>query len=73
MYGFVEAVAQKFLEKGVLSNFTKFTRKHLCYFPVNFVKFPRTPFLREHLRCLFLDLILYFRFVDIFREVKRGG
>ena len=48
-------------KKGVLRNFTKFTGKrlrpatllkkrlwHRC-FPVNFVKFLRTPFLTEHL------------------------
>ena len=46
-----------FCKKGVLRNFTKFIRKHLCQglffiktllktgsFPVNFVKFLRTPF-----------------------------
>ena len=57
-----------FCEKGVLRNFTKFTRKHLCRslffnkvaglrrrcFPVNFVKFLRTPFLTEHLQWLLL-------------------
>ena len=49
--------------KGILRNFAKFTRKHLrqslffkkvaCLwhrcFPVNFVKFPRTPFLQNTL------------------------
>ena len=63
-----------FCRKGVLRNFTKFTRKHLyqslffnnvaalrpatflkiilCHscFPVNFVKFLRTPFFTERLR-----------------------
>ena len=55
-------------EKGVLRNFTKFTRKHLCRslffnkvaglrrrcFLVNFMKFLRTPFLTEHLWWLLL-------------------
>ena len=53
------------LKKGVLENFAKFTKKHLCQnllfnksfllkkrlclscFPVNFVKFSRTPFLQN--------------------------
>ena len=51
------------MQKGVLRNFTKFTRKHLCQslffnqvtglrlwhwcFPVKFVKFLRTPFLQN--------------------------
>ena len=55
-----------FCRKGVLTNFAKFTRKYLCqslffnkvaglrlwcrFFPVNFVKFLRTPFPAEHLR-----------------------
>ena len=67
-----------FCKKGVLSNFTKFTGKHLCQrlffnkvaglrpatllkrslwhrcFPVNFVKFLRTPFFMEHLWWLLL-------------------
>ena len=52
---------QVFCKKDVLRNFTKFTGKHLCQrwhrcFPVNFVKFLRTPFLTEHLRWLFLNL-----------------
>ena len=44
-----------FCKKGVLRNFTKFTKKHLCqrvwhrWFPVNFVKFLRTTFFIEHL------------------------
>ena len=50
-----------FCKKGVLSNFAKFTGKHLCQslyfnkvaslrcFPVNFAKFLRTPFFIEHL------------------------
>ena len=47
-----------FCKKGVLGNLTKFTGKHLwkrlCHrcFPVNFVRFLRTPFFREHLRWL---------------------
>ena len=48
-----------FSEKDVLINFAKFTGKHLCQslffeeslwrkcFPVNFVKFLRTPFLEN--------------------------
>ena len=54
------------MKEGVLSNFAKFTGKHLCQslffnkvaglrplvrvFPVNFVKFLRTPFFVERLR-----------------------
>ena len=62
-----------FCQKGVLKNFAKFIRKHLCqrlffnivaslrpatilkkrlwhrYFPVNFAKFLRTVFVKEHL------------------------
>ena len=52
-----------FCEKDVLRNFTKLTGKHLCqslffdhvtdsvkgFFPVNFAKFLRTPFLTKHL------------------------
>ena len=64
------------LLKGVLRNFAKFTGKHLCLrpatllkkrawhrcFPVNFAKFPRMPFLTEHLRWLLLLLVwLLFR------------
>ena len=55
-------------EKAVLRNFTKFTGKHLCLrpaallkkrlrhrcFPVNLVKFVRTPFLTEHIWWLLL-------------------
>ena len=49
------------MKKGVLRNFTKLTGKHLCQslffnkvtgqgcFPVNFVKFLRTPSFIEHL------------------------
>ena len=56
-----------FCEKGVLRNIAKFTGRHLCQsplfdkketlvqvFPVNFVKFLRTPFLIENLWWLFL-------------------
>ena len=59
-----------FCKKGVLGNFTKFTGKHLWQslffatllkkrvwhrcFPVNFVKFLRTPFYKEHLWWLLL-------------------
>ena len=57
-----------FCKEGVFKNFAKFTRKHLCQslgpatllkkrlwhksFPVNFVKFLRTPIFTEHLRWL---------------------
>ena len=56
-----------FCEKGVLRNFAKFTGKHaapatllkkrLCHrcFPVNFVKFLRTPFFTEHIWWLLLN------------------
>ena len=71
-----------FCQKGVLRNFPKFTRKHLCQslffnkvvglrpatllkkrlwhrcFPVNFVKFLRTPFFIEHLWWLLLDMLI---------------
>ena len=67
-----------FCKKGVLSNFAKFTGKHLCQslffnkvaalrpatllkkrlwhrcFPVNFAKFLRTAFIKEHLWWRFL-------------------
>ena len=59
-----------FCKKAVLRNFKKCTGKHLCQslflnkatslrlwhrcFPVNFVKFLRTPFLKEHLWWLLL-------------------
>ena len=59
-----------FCKKGVLWNFAKFTGKQLCQslffnkvagnrlwhkcFTVNFAKFLRTPFLKEHLRWLLL-------------------
>ena len=69
------------MKKGVLTNFTKFTGKHLCQsllfnkvtglrpatllkkrlwhrcFPVNFVKFLRTPFFIEHLWWLPLQFL----------------
>ena len=51
-----------FCKKGVLRNFAKLTGKHLCQglffikkrlwhrcFPINFVKFLRTPFFTERL------------------------
>ena len=56
------------VRKGVLRNFTKFTRKHLCQslfllkkrfwhrcFPKNFMKFLRTPFLQNTSRRLLLN------------------
>ena len=57
-------------KKGVLRNFTKFTGKHLCQslyflklqqriwhrcFYVNFMRFLRTPFFKEHLWWLLLS------------------
>ena len=43
---------------------------HRC-FPVNFAKFPRTPFLREYLRWLLLDLkCLYF--LNILKILNNG-
>ena len=54
-----------FCKKDVFKNFRKFTGKHLCQrlfcFPVNFVKFLRTPFLQNTSWWLFLDL-LYFHY-----------
>ena len=57
------------IKKGVLRNLTKFTGKHLCQslffnkaaglrrcFPVNFVKFLRTPFLQNTSRRLLLSV-----------------
>ena len=53
-----------FCKKDVLGNFAKFTGKatllkkrlwHRC-FPLNFMKFLRTPFLTEHLRWLLLHI-----------------
>ena len=66
-----------FCKKRVLRNLAKLTGKHLCQsiffnkvaglrhrcFPVNFVKFLRTPFLTEHLRWL----LLYFTIKFIFK------
>ena len=77
-----------FCEKGVLRNFTKFTGKNLCQsiffnkvaglrhrcFPVNFVKFPRTPFLTEHLWWLLLTRIKVSRlemFVTIYKDTRK--
>ena len=52
-----------FCKNGVFRNFAKFTGKHLCQsFFFNKVaglkpaKFLRTPFLKEHLRWLLLDI-----------------
>ena len=59
------------VKKGVLRNLAKFTGKHLSpaallkkrlwhrCFPVNFVKFLRTPFFTEHLWWLLLYIIDY--------------
>ena len=57
---------EAFCKKGVLRNFAKFTGKHLCLTPVNFVKFLRTPFLIEHLWWLLLWLLLKSIFTDKF-------
>ena len=65
---FRRSCPEVFCKKGVLRNFVKFTGKYLCQglfsnkvsglwyrcFPVNFAKFLRTPFLKEHLRWLLL-------------------
>ena len=71
---FSEAATAGVLQKrGVLRNFTKFTGKHLCQslffnkvaglwhrcFPVNFVKFLRTPFLQNTSGRLRLAIVLY--------------
>ena len=59
------------VKKGVPRNFTKFAGKHLCQslyfnkvflwcFPVNFVKFLRTPFLQNMSGRLVLFLLLLF-------------
>ena len=57
----------EFCKRGVLRNFAKLTRKHLRrlqlyykslwrrYFPVNFMKFLRTPIFIEHLWWLLLN------------------
>ena len=70
-----------FYKKDILKNFAKFTGKHLClslffrkvaglrlwhrYFPANFSKFLRTPFVTEHLRWLLLKTTVN---QPIFRE-----
>ena len=58
-----------FCRKGVLRKFAKFTGKHLCQslflkkrlwhrcFLLNFAKFLRTPFLKEHLWWLLLLVV----------------
>ena len=65
---FRRSCPEVFCKKGVLRNFVKFMGKYLCQglffnkvsglwyrcFPVNFAKFLRTPFLKEHLRWLLL-------------------
>ena len=64
-----------FCEKRVLRKFTKFTGNRLCQslffnivtglvcFPMNVVKFLRTPFLTKHLRWLLLKIIFPRRFL----------
>ena len=68
-----------FYKKGVLRNITKFTEKPLCQslffnkvaglrhrgFPVNFVKFLRTPFLQNTSGRLLLKLFLMWMFWKI--------
>ena len=64
---FLKQPPEVLCKKGVLTNFTKFTGKHLCQslffnkvaglrIPVNFVRFLRTPFYTEHLWWLLLYL-----------------
>ena len=70
-----------FYKKDVLKNFTKFTEKHLCQtffttflkkrlwrrcFPVNLMKFSRTPSFIEHVRWLLLE------FTNIFETLQLG-
>ena len=71
-----------FCKKGVLRNSTKFTGKHLCQclrpatllkkrffyrcFPVGFVKFLRTPFCKEHLWWLLLEIEKKYIFFQLF-------
>ena len=64
----IEAFAQRCSVKKVFfRNFVKFTGRHLCQsfffeslwyrcFPVNFTRFLRTPFFKEHLRRLLLSV-----------------
>ena len=56
-----------FSKKGALKNFAKLTGKHLCQmsFPLNFTKFLRTSFFREHLRWLLLEDIVLSTFQKI--------
>ena len=63
-------------KKDGLRNFARFTGKHLCqalfsllkkrlwhgFFPINFTKFLRTPFLTEHLQWLLLNNYSFFHF-----------
>ena len=60
----LEAVVQRCsMKKMFLEISQNFTAKHLCQglcFPVNFVKFLRSPFLTEHLRWLLLKCFVYF-------------
>ena len=72
MFYYRSSRPEVFYKKGVLKNFGKFTenacarvsatllKKRLWqrYFPVNFAKFLRTPFLTTHLRWLLLSLLL---------------
>ena len=81
---FKEAVVQRCsLRKGVLGNFTKFIGKHLCQclffnkvagfghrcFPVNFVKYLRTPFLQNTSGRLLLPLLSS---VNVFAYTEKG-
>ena len=74
-----------FCKKGGLANLAKSRRKHLCqgfFFnkvaglrPVNFAKFPRTPFFTEHLPLLTLHKhymkIVNFFFFFFFWKIKK--
>ena len=59
-----------FCKKGVLRNVLKRRLWHR-YFPVNFAKFPRTPFLTEHLRSPLLADVLQNRCSEKFRNFHR--
>ena len=83
---------EMFCKKGVLGNFAKFTKKHVCQslffinvvglkpgillkkrlwhtcFPVNFLKFLRTPLFIEHIRWL----LLLFQIIPVFSHYRRS-
>ena len=69
-------------KKGVLRNFAKFTEKHLrpatllkkrlwhrC-FPVNFVKFLRTPFFAEHIWWLLPNILSFVREKELLEQMR---